>query len=286
MLVFTSACCLLLAWWALSDGDVRFAWIFFRQWRPAIANLRVKSKEDFFGLLGRKTDPRLEDWYDLPDFSKSDLVPVPLNGLAGEPTAEFRIAELGKLVDVDFQNKPLDEAVRALREQCDIDVQLKVGALAKAGVGEKTKITFRATGIPLRDALHSMLGPHGLTFVVQESVHVTSTADAEGASMPGLLYDHDWFNDTGYQLKHRLRLRGRLAIMTAFSEATLPDSRAAGYAVPKGARVLFLTDRMANAMDIAYTLVVAFVAVLVIIRLERRKGRRPPAASPAAGGGK
>ena len=25
MLVFTSACCLLLAWWAPSDGDVRFA---------------------------------------------------------------------------------------------------------------------------------------------------------------------------------------------------------------------------------------------------------------------
>jgi hypothetical protein len=105
--VVMTACALLLAWWAPADSGVQFANTYFPQWRPSVSNLRITTEHQFHERLNGKPEPPTGDSVDWPDFSKSDVIAVPLNGLAGEPTAEYRIAALGKLVDVDFQNMPL-----------------------------------------------------------------------------------------------------------------------------------------------------------------------------------
>lgn len=273
ILAIVAACCLLLAWWVPSDGEVRFAHVYFERWEPSMAALRITTADQLSDLLGYGPDD-LPDWWSLwPDLSKSDVIPVPLNGLAGEPAAEFRIQALQKPVSVDFQNTPLLDVVDDLRERCKIDLQLDLRQFAADGVDPDMPITFCAEEVPLRSALHSMLKPHNLTFgICEEFVFITPQRPAPSAYGPSFIDRKDWFDYQQPKLRHRLRLRGRLVFVTSFADSVEPDTRAVGYAVPKGAKVLFVMDRGANMLDAGYAAAVILVMALLVVGPKRRRG--------------
>ena len=276
LFIVTAACGLLLGWWVPSGDEVRYAGIYFCYWRPDLAALRVTRAEEFFGLFER--DPRgglysAEYW---PDFSKSDVIPVPLNGLAGEPTAEYRIEALGKPVRLDFHNKPLRDVVDALADGHSIDLPMDRRALWENGLAVDMPITFHCEGVPLREALHSMLEPHGLTFAVWDgAVCITTPREAQRARAPPLVYSGGYMLYYFLPPRHRLRMHGKLVFITSFADAIDPDSGANGYTVPKGAKVLFVSERVANAINIGYTAGVLMLAVALIVYLRSRSRRRP-----------
>ncbi|MHC4403958.1 MAG: hypothetical protein ACYTG0_30235 [Planctomycetota bacterium] len=286
--VLMAACCLLLAWWVPSDGEVRFAHIYFNRWQPSMAALRITTPSQFCHLLGFELS-RLDDWSEWPDFSKSDVIPVPLNGLAGEPTAEYRIQALEKPVSVDFRNTPLLEIVDTLTEQCGVELQVDLRQFALDGVNADMHITFHAEEVPLRSALHSMLQPHNLTFCVGEDLVCITTHRCAQSAYGGhsIIHGGDWLDFGRPKLRHRLRMRGRLVFITSFAEDVETDSRALGYAVPKGAKVLFVTDLIANILDAGYTFGVISLMVVVIVALKRWvagvERSEPPEIQPSGG---
>jgi len=271
ILAIVAACCLLLAWWVPSDGEVRFAYVYFERWEPSMGTLRITTTRQLSDLLGYGPDGLPDWWSQWPDFSKSDVIPVPLNGLAGELAAEFRIQALQEPVSVDYRNTPLWDVVDDLRERCGIDLQLSLHQFASDGVDPYMPITFCAQEAPLRSALHSMLEPHNLTFgICEEFVFITPHRRAPSAYGPSPIDRKDWFDYQQPKLKHRLRLRGKLVFITSFADSVEPDTRAVGYTVPKGAKVLFVTDRGANMLDAGYTVAVILLTVLLAVRLKRR----------------
>jgi hypothetical protein len=287
--VVMTACCLLLAWWAPAPDDVRFAELYFRQWQPSVAALRITTAKEYYRLLGYEPDPKIFRGFDRPDFSRSDVIAVPLNGLAGGPSAEDRVEGLQKPVHVDFRNAPRWEVADTLKDQTGVEIQYDRHQFWAEGMDEDIRITFHADKMPLREALHAMLKPQNLTTLILPDKVVVITTPGGTRNVwggPRLLSSNDWFDLSRPQLRHRLRMHGKLVVITSFAGELETDSRAVGYAVPKGAKVLFLTDRMATVMDAGYTLAVVSLAVLLIVFFERRKGHRPGAEGPHGGGGK
>jgi hypothetical protein len=228
--VVMTACALLLGWWAPADSGVRFANISFLDGRQDGFDRRITTDREFDELIGGMPHRPLQ-W---PDFAKSDVIAVPANGLAGEPTAEYRVPALDKPVEVDFRNTSLEEAIKVFNAQAEPGkglLQVSVSA------DPKMRITFRARGITLREALHSMLEPRGLTFVISPlTVLITTQSDARKAHVTCFI------GRTGAgeeiispELHHRLRLRGKLALITQ-EPFNSPDSGALGYTLPKGAK--------------------------------------------------
>ena len=70
-------------------------------------------------------------------------------------------------------------------------------------------------------------------------------------------------------------MHGKLVLITSFADANEPDSRTLGYTVPKGAKVLFVSKRVANAINIGYTAGVVILAVALTLYLRSRSRRRP-----------
>lgn len=276
VLILMAACCLLLAWWVPTDDEVRFAHIHFTKWRPSIAPLRITTARQFFDVLGYEPgqEPDFPEW---PDFSKSDVIPVPLNGLAGEPTAEYRVEALAKPVSMDFRNTPLREVVEVLQEREENDwwLQIDLRGFALDGVDPDLPITFHAEEVPLRNALHSMLEPRNLTFVVGDEMVCIITQRSVGDVYGLVIIDRgDWLDSWRPELRHRLRMGGKLVFITSFAGSVPTDSRAVGYTVPKGAKVFFVTDRVADVIDAGYTVAVISLTLAVIVVLRRRRVRR------------
>ena len=192
--IVTAACCLLLGWWVPSGDKVQFAQIYFHRWGPDLAALRITTAEEFWRLvrIDLRGDPSYPADY-WPNLSKSDVIFVPLNGLAGEPMAEYRIEALGKPVRMDFHNKPLRAVVDALSGDCLNDgrgsdlLQINRKEFWEDGVAQEMPITFHCEGVPLREVLHSMLEPHGLTIEVWEGeVLITPLHRAQAQMRPFL----------------------------------------------------------------------------------------------------
>jgi hypothetical protein len=258
--VVMTACALLLTWWAPPDNGVECTNIQFPRWRP---DLRITTERQFCELLGGKPEQKLGETFDWPDFSKSDVIQVPVNGLAGEPTAEYRVAALGKPLEVDFCNTPLYKVVEALNTRCRPELRYHDDLLVldSRRVAPETLITFKAKGIALRDALHCMLEPRGLTITIlgwdADSVVITTESASRQARV-------GWDEESRLRLQHRLRFRGKLALITSFVDQIGPCSGAIAYTVPKGAKVLFVTERVANAMDAGYTLLILLTAAALV----------------------
>jgi hypothetical protein len=294
--VVMTACALLLAWWAPAQTEVRFANILFPYWADGPVR-RVTTEQELFASIGGKRDP-LEGAPPWPDFAKLDVIAVPTTRLAGEPPAAYRVPALDKLVDVNFHNTPLREAVEVLNAQAEPGKE----PLTMFVVDPKMRITFSARGTALRDVLRSILQPRGLTFAITPSsvatisegeargspsvvtvapttppaVIIMSQRDARNTSMTccARVFTGGRWTAVSPEFRHRLRFRGKLALITSFVDWSFHDSAVLGYAMPKGVKVFFVTERMANAIDAGYTLLVILVAVALAAYPNWLPGRR------------
>ena len=240
---------------------------------------------EFADRLGR-TSEGLRSWPGVsgsswPDFSRSDVVPIPLNGLAGQQIAEFRNEALGTPGSFHFQDTPLIQVVWSLDERFadrGLHLQLCIKVLYFAGIDEETPVTYKAEDVPLRKALTAMLDPLDLTYMIhREVVMITTKADTESARLPTLV-GRGWEDPYVPELETRIRLGGRLVLVTSFADEPEIDSRAVGYTVPKDSAVVFVTETVANIIDIGVAAVM--ISLLGIAtwtsRLRPRRRNRQP----------
>ncbi len=88
--------------------------------------------------------------------------------------------ELNRPTEVDFFETPLADALDALAEQHDFNIELNQIEFDNLGVDSGIPITKTYSGISLRSALRLILREYDLTFVVRDEVLViTSVEDAE-----------------------------------------------------------------------------------------------------------
>lgn len=77
---------------------------------------------------------------------------------------------LEKNISVQFREKPLINAVEALKSQCDVDIRVDEQSLSTAGIPIRQPVTFELTEQTLRSALDLMLPSYGLAWQIREGV--------------------------------------------------------------------------------------------------------------------
>lgn len=91
---------------------------------------------------------------------------------------------LSAMTNVSFTDNPLEEALGYLENLHHIEIEIDEAALAEVGVATDHKITLVMNGIALRSALHLILDPLKLGFVVEgETLKITSAAKSRPAEM-------------------------------------------------------------------------------------------------------
>jgi hypothetical protein len=111
--------------------------------------------------------------------SQSDNLPAkgdPLR-VIDNPTIE---EALGKVVDLDFKDTPLDKVVEDLRNRTGVRFVLAKQVLADSAVSTDTPVSFRCQGLKLRLGLDLMLDEMALTWMVRDgAIFFTTAEDAE-----------------------------------------------------------------------------------------------------------
>ncbi|NLS94449.1 MAG: hypothetical protein GXX96_20015, partial [Planctomycetaceae bacterium] len=91
--------------------------------------------------------------------------------LAYPNTGEGRIrAALDEPTTADFTNEPLSHVVDFWKDHHDIDIRIATGYLIEAGMSPDPKVTRNLSGIPLREALQSVLSDLNLSYVITDGV--------------------------------------------------------------------------------------------------------------------
>lgn len=267
------------AWFAPGALLVVKTEVQFGEWRPEISNQRIRTNAELLEaihyVVGRVPSDLAVIDERLPNLTHHDLIPIPLNGLAGQPTAAERIPELSAPAHLEFHDTPFRDAVEQIKERCDCCLQVDLKHLWESGFDLDTPIRFSCHGRPLSQALKDMLAPLKLTYVIRDCVGITSIeAVASEPYLPTSLVS----NGSAYfyvpELNTRQRLRGRLVLITSFRDETGIDSRSFGLAIPDYAQVVFVTDRTADLLDGGVVLLVFSMLAAGLMRGGVRPAKR------------
>lgn len=79
-------------------------------------------------------------------------------------------AALNAKTELDFASQPLSDVIEYLTQKYDIPVRLEYRSMTAAGIASDTPITCNLKGVPLAEALKTMLDPLGLAFAVRHEV--------------------------------------------------------------------------------------------------------------------
>ncbi len=103
---------------------------------------------------------------------------------------------LAATADFNFVDAPLSEVANFVSDHFKINVILDTKALTDAGVTPETAITARATGIPLRSALHLALSGKDLDIIENDdNLLKITTADVARSRLTTQIYDVRNFAD-------------------------------------------------------------------------------------------
>ncbi|HEV3340648.1 MAG TPA: M56 family metallopeptidase, partial [Pirellulales bacterium] len=86
------------------------------------------------------------------------------------PNVAKILSALDDKTELDFSDQPLADVIEYFQTRHEINIQLDHKSLSDLGVDSSTPITMKLRGIMLREALESLLSPHGLTFGVRHEV--------------------------------------------------------------------------------------------------------------------
>ncbi len=82
--------------------------------------------------------------------------------------------------ECSFADNPLEEALNFLEDHHNIDIWLDKAALQEDGVTSDQQVTLLISGISLESALHLLLDPLGLTYIIEDEVlKITTQAKAQ-----------------------------------------------------------------------------------------------------------
>jgi len=98
-----------------------------------------------------------------------------------DPTSEKRILQsLQTKMDVAFEDAELALTLGELAQQADFKLHIKEGALAEDGIALNEPVTLHLKNVSIETALHYMLMPLGLTWVIKNDLlQITTEIDAE-----------------------------------------------------------------------------------------------------------
>ncbi|HVL14815.1 MAG TPA: hypothetical protein VM529_19750, partial [Gemmata sp.] len=114
-------------------------------------------------------------------------------------SAEKKIVEsLNKPVTVNWNGKPLDEAIQELSDTLDQKLFLDKKSIDDLGIDLRTPFSLQANGVSAKTVLRQVLASKGLTFVVKDQViQVMDTERAKNTLVTRVYYLGDVVRGTG-----------------------------------------------------------------------------------------
>ncbi|MSR56867.1 MAG: hypothetical protein EXS05_04255 [Planctomycetaceae bacterium] len=119
-------------------------------------------------------------------------------GAAAQPKRDVeRIAKandkirrtLDKPTDFDFDECPLDEVLKYLKDYHNISIAPDIKAIKAAGLGlDETPITLKISGVSLRSVLKLLLEPLALSYYIEEDVLRITTRDVAAGHLEDVYY--------------------------------------------------------------------------------------------------
>ncbi|QDT48056.1 hypothetical protein Pan258_20960 [Symmachiella dynata] len=107
-----------------------------------------------------------------------------------DPPANLQLQQkLMENVSVNFKETPLEDAVKTLATEANVDMRLDKPDLLKQGIREREPITLSLTDRNLETALRAMLLDLKLTWVLQDGVLWITSVDKAGKIMKTAVYD-------------------------------------------------------------------------------------------------
>ncbi|MBI1902161.1 MAG: DUF4974 domain-containing protein [Planctomycetia bacterium] len=104
-------------------------------------------------------------------------VPIRCDLSAAETAIRKKLDGKHELV---FNETPLADVAKTLREKLGVEVQFDLKALEDVGVSQDTPVTFKSEGLPVRTALDHVLGPLELAWAIEnELLLITSKTVAD-----------------------------------------------------------------------------------------------------------
>ena len=102
------------------------------------------------------------------------------NGKAQAEALEMMREKLSEPREVSFEEAPLEDVVKKLNEDADVQFELNLAALTDVNADPAKPVTINYSG-PRREILRRILEPLALAFIVRESsIEITSKNAAEG----------------------------------------------------------------------------------------------------------
>jgi hypothetical protein len=99
------------------------------------------------------------------------------------------VAALKQPVKFDFEDLPLEEAIRSIREQQKVEILFDMKALSEIGTDPaESTITCRLDGVSLKSALATMLEAIGLTAVIRDEVLLVTTLEQAEVLLDARVY--------------------------------------------------------------------------------------------------
>lgn len=143
-----------------------------------LERLKPLTKLRHLGLRGtRITAAGLKALQALPQLVSIDVADTaitPIDLLLHLPQTSRRAAAIGAQLmgktDLDCKDVALSDVVEFLKERHDIEIQMDIKSFEEEGISTETPITCQLRGVPLREALATILDPLDLGFVVRHEI--------------------------------------------------------------------------------------------------------------------
>lgn len=114
----------------------------------------------------------------------------PAPGTTSAARAELTILRaLDKAVSVDCEKRPLEDAVRDVGRQLDVPIHFDLETLREEGVALDTPVTLHLDGITGRSALHLLLSPSQLEWIIADEVLCITTSTRASDTVDTRVYD-------------------------------------------------------------------------------------------------
>lgn len=105
------------------------------------------------------------------------------------PEHESLRQKLMEKITVEFDEVPLNQAVRQIAEQVDADLRLDESTLNDEGIAIRVPVSLKMTDRPVNQVLRGLLVKHGLTWTFRNGVMWITTIDQASTSFKTAVFD-------------------------------------------------------------------------------------------------
>ena len=132
----------------------------------------------------------LENLRKTPVYSKQTpgtVYPI-INNLMESEEDKNILKKLDQVTTLEFIDTPLNDVMKSIAENIQVNIKLDTTALDEAGIQTDTPVTVNLRNIKLSSALKLMLGDFELTYIVLDEVLLVTTVGAGENELTNVLY--------------------------------------------------------------------------------------------------